>query len=138
MPVGDLFSLCLLSWGGGGIVGSVGVGGLSFVAMFMFLSVLFMRTRRTGCMFCFVKSKVNIGRILKARVCHKRLRNGVNIAPLLFARFPCTAVTAAFSTAGKIASSTTTKATLTAKGGAGGNTLNIGGSLRAGIGDITS
>lgn len=82
-------------------------------------------TRRTGCIFCFVNSKVNIGRIGNARVCLTRRRKHVNMGPLLFASFPITDVTAAFSTAGSIASSSTTKATLTANTGACGNTVNV-------------
>lgn len=113
------------------------VEGVALLLTTITFSVVKTCTRRTGCIFCFVKSKVKIGRIRKARLCHKRLRKGVNVAPVLFARFPCTAITAAFSTAGKIASSTTTKATLTANGGAGGNTVNMLGSLRAPIGDVT-
>ncbi len=108
--------------------------------MFNVYVMLFLTTKTrngTGCIFCFVNSKVKIGRIGKARACLTTLRKHVKMSPLYFTRFPCTKVIAAFSKAGNIASSTTKKATLTANDGATGKTVKITISHGASIIDIT-
>ncbi len=82
--------------------------------------------RGTGCVFLFVNSNVNFGRIVTIRSCLSCGTNGINNRELAVARFPCSKMIAACSTGGGIASSSTTKATVTKNRGAGGRCLKIG------------
>ncbi len=92
--------------------------------------------RGTGCVFLFVKSNVKVDRVTMARSCLSCGTKGLKNRVLLVSRFPCFKATAGCSTGGCIASSSTSKATVTYKIGTVGCAMKMGTSNRP-IGDMS-
>lgn len=126
------FAFGVGSWG---VVSFVGEFSLLLVSLLLF--ALSLESRRTGCMFLVVNSKVKVGRIVTARGCHKTGSGGANVAPLDVARFPFFKLSHACSLSGNVASSTTKKATLDITRGAMGKALKVSSAGAAPLVDVT-